>query len=76
MRIDKFFSDLALFTRSEINKVLANNRVKVNGKIVKKSNFFLCYKNTVVRIPGPSCSENGIISLIHPFISIINITSC
>ena len=39
MRIDKFFSDLALFTRSEINKVLANNRVKVNGKIVKKSNF-------------------------------------
>ena len=39
MRIDKFFSDLALFTRSEINKVLTNNRIKVNGNIVKKSNF-------------------------------------
>ncbi|MBQ7308275.1 MAG: rRNA pseudouridine synthase [Clostridia bacterium] len=52
MRIDKFFSDLALFSRSQINKVIASNRIKVNGNIVKKSNFNVNENIDIVELDG------------------------
>ena len=39
MRIDKFISDTAIFSRSQISQVIKSGRVKVNGIVIKKSDF-------------------------------------
>ena len=41
MRIDKFFSDCGIFTRSEIQKALKSHRIVVNGKIITRADFMV-----------------------------------
>lgn len=39
MRLDKFFSELKIFSRREIAPILKKGLISVNGKIVKKADF-------------------------------------
>ena len=39
MRLDKFFSDCSVFTRSEFSKIIPQGRVKVNGKTATRVDY-------------------------------------
>ena len=39
MRLDKFLADMSLGTRSEVKKIIASKRIKVNGLIVNKADY-------------------------------------
>lgn len=39
MRLDKFLADMSLGTRSEVKKIIASKRIKVNGSIVNKADY-------------------------------------
>ena len=55
MRLDKFFSELKIFSRREIAGELKKGFVKVNGVVIKKADFkvdenkdVITYKDEVV----------------------------
>lgn len=50
MRVDKFFSDIGMFTRKEINSVIKNKRVKVNEKLIIKSSTIINEKQDIVML--------------------------
>ena len=52
MRIDKFFSELGLKSRSEIKQDIKKGLVKVDGKIVKEPDFKIDEKKAAVEYKG------------------------
>lgn len=52
MRIDKFFSDCGIFSRSEINKVLKARRVMVDNQIITRPDFKIEEKLNKVELDG------------------------
>ena len=52
MRLDKFFSDLKIFSRKECKAAVKRGRVAVNGETVGSSDFSLDEKNDLVFLDG------------------------
>lgn len=50
MRLDKFFSDCSVFTRSEFSKVVKAKRVKVNGVLVMKPEYNIDENTDIVTL--------------------------
>lgn len=47
MRLDKYLADMSVGTRSEVKKIIAKGRIKVNDSIIKKADYKIEKKDKV-----------------------------
>lgn len=50
MRLDKYLTNLAIGSRSQVKEIIKKNRVKVNGEIVKKPDLHIDEENDCIEL--------------------------
>lgn len=52
LRLDKYLTNLAIGSRSQVKEIIKKNRVKVNGEIVKKPDVHIDEENDLIELDG------------------------
>lgn len=58
MRLDKYLTNLAVGSRSQVKEIIKKGKIKVNGEIIKKPEFHVDEENDNIELEGKNLEYN------------------